>query len=137
MALISSKGIYGLSAMYELLKHDNNIPLRASQIASRADIPLNYLEQLLGKLKKAGLVESIRGVNGGFLLSKSPSDICIKDIIIALEGDIRVVDDKSSNYILNLFFDDVGNEIVTMLSLSLIDFKKYQDRYNASLHYNI
>jgi len=55
MALISSKGIYGLGAMYELLKHDNNIPLKASQIAISADIPLNYLEQLLGKLKKSGI----------------------------------------------------------------------------------
>ncbi|MDD3775784.1 MAG: Rrf2 family transcriptional regulator [Sulfurovaceae bacterium] len=137
MALISSKGIYGLGAMYELLKHDNNIPLKASQIAISADIPLNYLEQLLGKLKKAGLVKSVRGINGGFLLSKSPKDILIKDIIIALEDKIRVVDDKSNNHILDLFFDDIGNEIATMLSLSLVDLKKYQDRYNASLHYNI
>ncbi len=137
MALISTKGIYGLNAMYELLKHDGNMPLRASQIALRADIPLGYLEQLLGKLKKAGLVDSIRGANGGFLLSKSPNDICIKDIIIALEGEIRVVDDKSNSHILNLFFDDIGSCIVTMLSLSLVEFKKYQERYNASLHYDI
>ncbi|MDD5406734.1 MAG: Rrf2 family transcriptional regulator [Sulfurovaceae bacterium] len=137
MALVSSKGIYGLNAMYELLKHDGNMPLRASQIAINTDIPLGYLEQLLGKLKRAGLVESIRGVKGGFLLSKSPSDILIKDIIIALEGEIKVVDDKSNCHILNLFFDDISSGIATMLNLSLVDFKKYQERYNSSLHYDI
>lgn len=136
MALISSKGMYGLSAMYELSKYSVGTKLTASEISASTNIPLGYLEQLLGKLKKAGFVESIRGAGGGYKLIIEPVNIKIYDIIIALEGQIRVIDDCNSD-ILNLFFNDVKSNISDSLMLSLGDLGKYQNKYNDTLHYDI
>ncbi|MEJ2489747.1 MAG: Rrf2 family transcriptional regulator [Sulfurovaceae bacterium] len=66
MALITSAGRYGLRAMFELANHDGTTPMDATTIAKNADIPKNYLNQLMIKLKKADLIRSIRGKNGGF-----------------------------------------------------------------------
>lgn len=136
MALISSKGMYGLSAMYELSKHEMGTKFTASEISASTNIPSGYLEQLLGKLKKAGFVDSIRGAGGGYKLIVEPINIKIYDIIIALEGQIRVIDDCNSD-ILNLFFNDIKSSIGDSLALSLGDLGKYQNRYNDTLHYDI
>ncbi len=103
MPLISTKGVYGLTAMYELSKHDNKSPMQIKEISSNANIPQNYLEQLLSKLRRAELVKSIRGARGGYILARESKDILVKDILIALEGDLKIVDSKTKNPILNIF----------------------------------
>ena len=103
MPLISTKGVYGLSAMYELSKHKADTPMQIKDISANANIPQNYLEQLLSKLRKANLVNSIRGARGGYILAKKPDEIKIVDILIALEDDIKIIDSKSENPILNIF----------------------------------
>ena len=80
MPLISTKGVYGLTAMYELSKHQEDTPMQIKDISSNANIPQNYLEQLLSKLRRAELVKSIRGARGGYILARSPSEIKIVDI---------------------------------------------------------
>ena len=137
MALISSKGVYGLAAMHELLQNEENKPMQSREISARADIPQSYLEQLLGKLKHAGLVLSTRGSKGGYMLAKDAKDMLIKDIIIALEGDIRIIDTKSNSPILNIFFDETKEKTIKLFNLSLKDLKQYQDKYNQYLHYSI
>ena len=137
MPLISSKGVYGLAAMHELLQNEENKPMQIREISARADIPQNYLEQLLGKLRHAGLVTSIRGSRGGYMLARDAKDILIKDIIIALEDDIKIIDTKSNNPILNIFFDETKEKTKKLFNLSLKDLTQYQDKYNQYLHYNI
>ena len=137
MPLISSKGVYGLAAMHELLQNEENKPMQIREISARADIPQNYLEQLLGKLRHAGLVTSIRGSRGGYMLARDAKDILIKDIIIALEDDIKIIDTKSNNPILNIFFDETKEKMKKLFNLSLKDLKQYQDKYNQYLHYSI
>lgn len=137
MPLISSKGVYGLAAMHELLQNEDNKPMQIREISTRADIPQNYLEQLLSKLRHAGLVKSIRGSKGGYLLAHEAKDILVKDIIIALEDDIKVIDTKSNNPILNIFFDETKEKTAKLFNLSLKDLKQYQDKYNQYLHYSI
>lgn len=85
---ISTQGRYGLRALVDLAVNDNKgaIPLR--EISKREDISERYLEQLFAKLRKAGLVRSIRGAHGGYKLNKSPEDITVGDIIRVLEGNI-------------------------------------------------
>ena len=61
-------------------------PLQAKTIAEGEDISTKYLEQIISPLKKAGLVRSIRGPRGGYVLAKSPSEISMKDVVLALEG---------------------------------------------------
>ena len=137
MPLISSKGMYGLAAMYELLQHKKEQPMQIREISANADIPQNYLEQLLSKLRHAGLVKSVRGSRGGYLLASDPKDILIKDILIVLEDDIKITDTKSNSPVLNLFFDETKGKISQIFDLSLLDLEDYQKKYNEYLHYNI
>ena len=70
MAIISTKGIYGLTAIIILAKEKENKLLSIKQIAEKGDIPQNYLEQILVVLKKNGIITSIRGAGGGYVLAK-------------------------------------------------------------------
>ena len=82
---LSSTARYGLRAMSDLCVHSrNNEPVSVSDIASRQNIPVNYLEQLCRKLRTGGLLESIRGAQGGYLLAKKADKISIAEILQAL-----------------------------------------------------
>lgn len=137
MPLISTKGVYGLTAMYELSKHEADTPMQIKEISSNANIPQNYLEQLLSKLRRAGLVKSIRGAKGGYVLAFLPKEIKVVDILVALEGDIKVVDMKAKNPILNIFFDESKEQVKKIFDLNLSNLDDYQDKYNEFLHYSI
>ena len=119
MPLISTKGIYGLTAMYELSKHEEDTPMQIKEISSNANIPQNYLEQLLSKLRRAELVKSVRGAKGGYILAKEPKDIKVLDILIALEGDLNITDAKTQNPILNIFFDETKQSMQKLFDITL------------------
>lgn len=137
MPLVSTKGVYGLTAMYELSKHNVDSPMQIKDISANANIPQNYLEQLLSKLRRADLVKSVRGARGGYTLAKSANEIKIVDILIALEDDIKIVDAKTENPILNIFFEESKNLTKRIFDISLDKLDEYQDKYNEFLHYSI
>lgn len=137
MPLISTKGIYGLMAMYELSKHKKSTPMQIKDISAKANIPQNYLEQLLSKLRRSELVKSVRGARGGYILTKSAQDIKIVDILISLEDDLKIVDTKSANPILNIFFEESKNDMKKIFDISLAQLDEYEDKYNEFLHYSI
>lgn len=85
---LSTKGRYGLMAMYRLAQNYGQGPTSLKEIAGLDKLSEAYLEQLFSLLKKANLVESIRGAGGGYVLAKSPEQIGIGEIINALEGDM-------------------------------------------------
>ena len=89
---ISSKGQYSLKAMVDLAVNGDNELQTISQIAERTSISEPYLEQLLPKLRNAGLVESIRGAQGGYRIAKDLKDITAGDILRAGEGDLIPVE---------------------------------------------
>ena len=88
---ISTKGKYGLRAMIDLAQYSEQEAVSISSIAQRQKISESYLEQLVAKLKKAGLVVSTRGAAGGYRLARSASEISVGDVLRALEGDVRAV----------------------------------------------
>lgn len=88
---LSTKGRYGLRAMIDLARYSEKEPVSISSIASRQDISERYLEQLVGLLRKAGLVQSIRGASGGYVLARSAGEISVGDILRALEGSLEPV----------------------------------------------
>lgn len=137
MPLISTKGVYGLTAMYELSKHEDDTPLQIKEISASADIPQNYLEQLLSKLRRAGLVKSIRGARGGYILAAPANEIKVVDILIVLEDDIKVIDSKAKNPVLNIFFDEAKKNTKELFDITLEQLDEYQDKYNEFLHYSI
>lgn len=89
---ISTKGRYGLTIMIELGKRFGQGPISLKSIAQAHNLSEHYLEQLAGPLRNAGLVKSIRGAYGGYVLAKEPSEITAGDIIRVLEGPISPVE---------------------------------------------
>ncbi|MBI9011969.1 MAG: Rrf2 family transcriptional regulator [Clostridiales bacterium] len=82
---LSTKGRYGLKAMFDLALHYGDQPIALSSIAERRNISLSYLEQLISQLKKAGVVKSIRGAQGGYILTNTPDLITVGQVLRALE----------------------------------------------------
>ncbi len=88
---ISAKADYAVRAAVELAAALDEKPVKAERIATAQDIPLNFLENILGELRHAGIVRSHRGAEGGFRLAKPPEQLTIADIIRAVEGPLASV----------------------------------------------
>ena len=82
---LSTKGRYGLRALIDLALYSENETVSIASISARQNISESYLEQLIAKLRKAGLVTSVRGAGGGYKLAKPASEISVGDILRALE----------------------------------------------------
>jgi Rrf2 family transcriptional regulator, cysteine metabolism repressor len=99
---LSTKGRYGVIAMYDLATQYGKGPVPLKLTAERQNISEHYLEQLMAGLRRAGFVKSIRGAQGGYELTKDPALITVGDIIRALEGPIApvdcVIEDGPSDY---------------------------------------
>ncbi len=94
---VSTRARYGVNAVYELAKNYGDDTIAIKTISERQDIPVQYLEQLIVKLRKAGIVESVRGAKGGYRLAKAPKDISAWDVILCLEGDFAPVHCKQQD----------------------------------------
>ena len=94
---ISTKGRYGLRAMVDLAVYSLGDQVTLKSIAQRQSISENYLEQVFSILRKAELVKSIKGAQGGYIIGKSPENITVGDILRALEGSLSVVEDASES----------------------------------------
>ncbi len=88
----STRGRYGVQIMLDLALHNAEGPISLKSVAERQKLSENYLEQLVPELRKAGLVKSVRGSQGGYVLAKQPEDINIGDVIRVLEGPIAPVE---------------------------------------------
>ncbi len=90
MRLSTAAGRYGVRAMYDLALHYGKGPVAGRDIAERQNISLPYLEQLLTRLRRSGLVQTVRGPQGGYLLARTPSRIKVGEIISTLEGPTKM-----------------------------------------------
>ena len=90
--MFSTKTEYGVRVMVELAGHSGEDPVPLAEIASHGDLPLAYLEHLVARLRKAGLVDSRRGSRGGYLLARSPTNITMAEVVEALEGAIAPIE---------------------------------------------
>lgn len=90
---ISTKGVYALEVLVDLALYGENGKLESiKNIAARRDLSEKYLERIIGMLKKAGLVKSIRGAYGGYYLAKPAREISVLEALTAVEGDLAPVD---------------------------------------------
>ncbi len=85
---VSKRATYGIMVAVDLAIHATEAPIQARAIARRHGIPIRFLEQVLHAMKKAGIVESQRGAQGGYLLTREPKAMSIADIFEALEGPV-------------------------------------------------
>jgi len=89
---LSTRGRYGLKAMYQLALHYGEGPVPLNSIAKKQGLSENYLEQLFAALRKEGLLYSVRGAQGGYMLAKHPQHITVGHILRTLEGNLAPVD---------------------------------------------
>lgn len=132
---LSTKGRYGLKAMMELAVHNSEGQISLKSIAQWQGLSENYLEQLFAVLRKEGLVKSIRGAQGGYVLNQSPDMVSVGSILRALEGSLAPVEcveetdalkcDRSDQCVTKFIWEkmrDKINEVVDSITLQdLID----------------
>ena len=95
---VSTRAHYGLRAMTELARVHGNGLLSLAEISRTEGLPLAYLEQLIGELRRAGLVEGVRGLHGGYRLTRPPEQITVGEIYRVLEGQIAPVECTAEGY---------------------------------------
>ena len=88
---VSLKATYGILAALDIALQNGAAPVQAKAIARRQAIPVRFLEQVLHTMKRAGIVESLRGVHGGYVLNKRPGEISLAEIVEALDGPLTPV----------------------------------------------
>ncbi len=90
MLRLSTKGQYGVRAMYEIARGYNRGPITIKEISERQDVSVAYLEQILNTLRKAGIITSVKGPGGGYVLGRDPDTISIGSILRELEGPVAI-----------------------------------------------
>ena len=123
---LSTKGRYAVMAMVDLASTSNGSPVALADIAERQEISLSYLEQLFAKLRRGGLVRSVRGPGGGYLLAHSAEGTRISDIILAVDEPIRATRcapgspagcrSNKSRCLTHDLWEELGNQIHLYLS---------------------
>mgnify|MGYP003401464004 FL=1 len=149
---LSTKGRYGLRAMIDLAVYSEVETVSISSISERQAISVSYLEQLVGKLRKAGLVNSIRGAQGGYVLAQKAEDISVGDILRALEGDLTPVDCAElsnetscvgsefcvTKFVWQRINNSINEAVNTMMLSELVDeSKKVKDRDHTNTNCEI
>ena len=89
---LSTKGRYGLRALIDIAGHSRVGPVSIGNIAKRQNLSERYLEQLVSLLKKAGLIKSVRGAGGGYILTRDAREISVGQVLRALEGNLEMVE---------------------------------------------
>src|SRR5918999_5424961 len=90
--MFSTKAEYGVRVMAHLARRGGDVPIPLGSIADAEGLPLAYLEHLVQRLRKAGLVESRRGAHGGYTLARDAEDITMAEVVRALEGEIAPIE---------------------------------------------
>lgn len=138
MLELSARTVYGVAAVFELACRREDAPCRVANISENQGIPRNYLDQILLELKKAGYVQSHRGVNGGYSLQKSAEDISVWDIIRVLEGGVELsaaVEKKSE--VLEEYWDQTQRELEEKFQTSFRELVNRWKRRRGTLNYSI
>lgn len=139
---LSKKSRYGITALIDLSINSKSGHVSLSSIAERNDISPQYLEQVFAGLRRYGIVKSIKGAQGGYLLNKPAEKIAVGEIIEALDGTYRIEDDVTGNEeeervadrIIQESVIDIINEQLdkVLINITLADLEKDYLEYNAA-----
>ena len=90
--VLSQKSQYAVRAVFELAKRHGSGPVKAAQVADAQYIPVRFLENILGQLRLAGIIESARGKEGGYRLSRAPRDVSVGEVIRLVQGPVSEIE---------------------------------------------
>ena len=133
---LTTKGRYAVTAMLDLSLHDGRGPVSLVEISERQDISLSYLEQLFSKLRRQGLVNSMRGPGGGYTLSRKAEEIAVSSIIMAVDENLDVTNcgkaegckEDNKRCLTHNLWMDLSNRIQSFLDdISLQDLMNKRD----------
>lgn len=124
MLKLSTKGQYGVRAMFEIAKGYPEKPVTIKEISEKQDVSVSYLEQILNKLRRAGLIKSVKGPGGGYLLSREPDAVTIAEILNELEGPVALTSClepdgrcvRVDNCVTHLLWKALGQQIEAFLN---------------------
>ncbi|RPJ84047.1 MAG: Rrf2 family transcriptional regulator [Acidobacteria bacterium] len=136
---ITARVEYAVLALFELALGSSDRQVQAREISARQQIPLRFLEQILIQLKKAGLVKSVRGASGGYLLGKDAAHITLKDVVEAVEGELTLLDPHlSPDSMVSLVWREVEKDFLGKLSsVTMQDLVRRKIRQDGILSYQI
>ena len=136
---ITARADYAILAIFELALHPETTRIQARELAERQEIPLRFLEQILIQLKKAGMVESVRGAAGGYSLACPAREISLARILEAVEGDVTLLDSRvKPSCVLYKVWKEIEQEFVERLgSISIEDLVRRKIRDDQVLVYHI
>ena len=135
MFTLSSRGLYGLTAVLELGIRADTGPIQIKEIAAAHGIPQHYLEQILVSLKKNGLVQSFRGNQGGYALQGRPDQLRVYDVLSCLEGELEVTPGVTGAARLGFFLNSIQDSIYRELDITIADLiQRYQHNQEALMY---
>lgn len=115
---LSTKGRYGLRALVDLAAREEGETVSLASTAQRQKLSLNYLEQVFGRLRRAGIVAGVKGSNGGFRLTRDMDEITVKEVLEALEGEFSIAEDVGEdtqdpvrNALRELLWDEIDRRV--------------------------
>ncbi|MFC1816553.1 RrF2 family transcriptional regulator [Thermodesulfobacteriota bacterium] len=137
MFYITSKGVYGISAILELADNYGNGLLQIKAIAQKRKIPKHYLVQLLNRLLKSGLIKSVRGNKGGYELNDDPGNISFLQVLELLEGAIELEKSYPSNDAIKELLKGTEKKIKQIFDISLAELLLKQQQYDKNVMFHI
>jgi Rrf2 family cysteine metabolism transcriptional repressor len=142
---LSTRTRYGIRAILELVKNYDNGPLQLRVIARDQGVSVKYLEQLMAMLKSAGIVRSVRGSKGGYILAKSPNQIRLSDCFECLEGTVITTEcvedenlcERANDCIARQVWTEVQRAVIEVLESTTLQNLVDKSKKNEALNYNI
>jgi Rrf2 family protein len=130
---ITSKSPYALSALVELARKGGSAPVPIGEIAKRRDIPVQFLEGLFATLRRAGILQSQRGVRGGYSFARPPEEITVLEVVELLEGELSADANKSGQ-----IWTEAIDAVKTVLGAATIaDVAEKEARAGGAAMYHI
>lgn len=136
MLVISSKSNYGITALIELALNYGTGVIQIKDISKKRNIPKNYLEQIFNRLTRHGIINSVRGNKGGYLLADPPTDISLIHIIEALEGDIEFSKQCDISAV-QVLLKEVESTTHEILDVSLAELLLMQQKHDNQILFHI
>lgn len=141
MLRLSTRGQYGVRAMFEITRGYPEQPVTIREIFERQNVSIPYLEQILNKLRKAGLIKSVKGPGGGYLLARKPEEISIASILNELEGPVAITScldpdegcSRIDGCVIHLLWKALGANIEAYLeTITLEDLVRKEPMFNVN-----